>query len=163
MGKSSRIADWVLYTLIGHNNMKLTCAEYDAAGAGLRAACEGVLWLVLRPGKLTGKYEKEQARVWPGDKAMVGRTRVSPRVPWPDIADAAQGGEWDGNNPIIFFLRHQYGQWDVSLTAFMRVSCLHCFLPCSLRDLPVECMRFGMITDGYGERRSGWHSETVIW
>lgn len=101
VGKSSPNAHWVLRTLIGHSNIKLTYADHDAAEAELREAEEGVKWVVLRPGRLTEGDDKKQARVWPAEKGMVGMTASISRGAVARISlDAAEGSEWDGKDPI---------------------------------------------------------------
>lgn len=102
VGKSSPNAHWVLRTLIGHSNVKLTYDDHDAAEAELRAAGEGVRWVVLRPGRLTEGDDKKQAKVWPAEKGMVGMTASISRGAVARFSlDAAEGSDWDGKDPII--------------------------------------------------------------
>ncbi|KAK7698846.1 hypothetical protein SLS64_012199 [Diaporthe eres] len=102
VGKSSPNAHWVLRTLNGHSNVKLTYEDHDAAEAELREAGEGVKWVVLRPGRLTGGDDKKQAKVWPAEKGMVGMTASISRGAVARFSlDAAEGSEWDGKDPII--------------------------------------------------------------
>lgn len=102
VGKSSPNAHWVLRTLIGHSNVKLTYEDHDAAEAELREAGEGVKWVVLRPGRLTEGDDKKQAKVWPAEKGMVGMTASISRGAVARFSlDAAEGNEWDGKDPII--------------------------------------------------------------
>lgn len=102
VGKSSPNAHWVLRTLIGHSNVKLTYEDHDAAEAELREAGEGVKWVVLRPGRLTEGDDKKQAKVWPAEKGMVGMTASISRGAVARFSlDAAEGSEWDGKDPII--------------------------------------------------------------
>uniref|UniRef100_A0AAU8CI04 Atypical SDR family protein n=1 Tax=Gnomonia sp. TaxID=2011790 RepID=A0AAU8CI04_9PEZI len=102
VGKSSPNAHWVLRTLIGHSNVKLTYDDHDAAEAELREAGEGVKWVVLRPGRLTEGDDKKQAKVWPAEKGMVGMTASISRGAVARFSlDAAEKSEWDGKDPII--------------------------------------------------------------
>ncbi|KAH8761163.1 hypothetical protein F5883DRAFT_679041 [Diaporthe sp. PMI_573] len=102
VGKSPPNARWVLRTLIGHSNVKLTYDDHDAAEVELRAAGEGVRWVVLRPGRLTEGDDKKQAKVWPAEKGMVGMTASISRGAVARFSlDAAEGNEWDGKDPII--------------------------------------------------------------
>lgn len=102
VGKSSPNAHWVLRTLIGHSNVKLTYDDHDAAEAELRGAGEGVKWVVLRPGRLTEANDKKQTNVWPAEKGMVGMTASISRGAVASFSlDAAESSEWDGKDPII--------------------------------------------------------------
>jgi hypothetical protein len=102
VGKSPPNTRWVLRTLIGHSNVKLTYDDHDAAEVELRAAAEGVRWVVLRPGRLTEGDDKKQAKVWPAEKGMVGMTASISRGAVARFSlDAAEGNEWDGKDPFI--------------------------------------------------------------
>lgn len=102
VGKSGPNAHWVLRTLIGHSNVKLTYDDHDAAEAELRDAGEAVKWVVLRPGRLTEGDDKKQAKVWPAEKGMVGMTASISRGAVARFSlDAAEKSEWDGKDPII--------------------------------------------------------------
>lgn len=102
VAKSSPNAHWVLRTLIGHSNVKLTYDDHDAAEAELRASGGGVRWVILRPGRLTEGDDNKQAKVWPVEKGMVGMTASISRGAVARFSlDAAEGSEWDGKDPII--------------------------------------------------------------
>ncbi|KKY31578.1 putative nad-dependent epimerase dehydratase [Diaporthe ampelina] len=102
VGKSSPSAHWVLRTLIGHSNVRLTYEDHGAAEAELRGAGDRVRWVVLRPGRLTEGDDKKQAKVWPAEKGMVGMTASISRGAVARFSlDAAEKDEWDGKDPII--------------------------------------------------------------
>ncbi|KAL1873052.1 hypothetical protein Daus18300_004194 [Diaporthe australafricana] len=54
VGRSGPNAHWLLRAMISHSNVKLTYDDHDAAEEELRAAGDGVKWVVVRPGRLTG-------------------------------------------------------------------------------------------------------------
>ncbi|KAK0728740.1 NAD-dependent epimerase/dehydratase-like protein [Lasiosphaeria miniovina] len=101
VGVSTANAPWLLRTLISRTNVKLTYDDHAAVEDELKAAGEGVGWVVLRPARLTDDVGSSP-RVWSAEKGSIGMLGKCSRGAVAKFAlDAAEGSEWDGKDPII--------------------------------------------------------------
>lgn len=102
VGPSTSNAHWVLRTLIGHSNIKLTYEDHFNVEAEMKGAGAAINWVAVRPGRLTEGDDGSNAKVWPAEKGMVGFTaKCSRGAVARFVLDAAEGSEYDNKDPII--------------------------------------------------------------